>query len=153
MPLPAPVTMARLSRKRPFAVGDVSTCMRSVLPKTPFPRVTSDPIGWLVQSSRRQREDLGAGFGHPDRMFELCGKRAIAGDGRPTVREHFDMRSTQIDHRLDGEKHARFELDALADAANMDDVGFVVEQPPQSVAAEIAHHAHVLGLDIALNEI
>ena len=41
--------------------------------------------------------------------------------------------------------------DALAGAADVDDVGLVVEQPAEAVAAEIAHHAHVLGLDVGLD--
>src|SRR5215469_7082 len=147
MPPPAPVTMAHLSRKRLF--GDDSSGMR---PDThACPRAASNPIGRLVEPLGRERKHLRPGLGYPDRVLELRGERPVAGDGRPAVREHFDVRPNEIDHRLNGKKHARFELDTLSGAANMDDVGLVVEQPPQSMAAEIAHHAHVLGLDIALN--
>ena len=36
-------------------------------------------------------------------------------------------------------------------APEMDDVGLVVEQPAEAMAAEIAHHAHVLRFDIGLD--
>src|ERR1700688_1492347 len=61
------------------------------------------------------------------------------------------MRAADIDHRLHGEEHTWLENDAFARAPDMDDVGFVVEQAADTVAAEIPHHAHVLGLDIALD--
>ena len=61
------------------------------------------------------------------------------------------MRAAEIDHRLDREEHAGLEHDALAGAADVDDVRLVMEQAAEAVAAEIAHHAHVLGLDEGLD--
>ena len=61
------------------------------------------------------------------------------------------MRLAEIDHRLDGEQHAGLEGDALAGPPRMDDVGLVVEDAAEAVAAEVAHHAHVLRLDEALD--
>ena len=43
--------------------------------------------------------------------------------------------------------------DAFAGAADMHDVGLVVEQPAEAVAAEIAHHAHVLRFDEGLDRV
>src|SRR5204863_6445169 len=71
--------------------------------------------------------------------------------GGPTVGEDFYVRLAEIDHRLDGEEHAGLQRHAFAGPADMDDVGLVVEQPAQAVAAEIAHHAHALRLDKTLD--
>src|SRR5262249_62349306 len=40
---------------------------------------------------------------------------------------------------------------ALARPPDVHDVGLVVEQAADAVAAEVAYHAHVLGLDVALD--
>src|SRR3954468_5003442 len=98
-----------------------------------------------------EREDFHAAVGHGDGVLELRRERTVAGHGGPAVGEHLHVRTAEIDHRLDGEEHAGLEHDALASAADMDDVGLVVEQPAKAMAAEIAHHAHVLRLDIGLD--
>src|SRR5207247_6118846 len=67
------------------------------------------------------------------------------------VGQHLHMRPAEIDHRLDGEEHARLEHDALAWTADMYDIRLVVEQPAHAMAAKIAHHAHVLGFDVRLD--
>ena len=87
----------------------------------------------------------------PTRVLELGGQRAVAGDRRPAVGQHLHMRAAEIDHRLDGEQHAGLEHHAFAGPADMDDVGLVVEQPAEAVAAEVAHHAHVLAFDEGLD--
>src|SRR3954465_12006390 len=61
------------------------------------------------------------------------------------------MRLAEIDHRLDGEEHAWLELHAFARPADMDDVRLVVKHAAEAMAAEIAHHAHGLRLDEALD--
>src|ERR1700678_4583702 len=61
------------------------------------------------------------------------------------------MRTAEIDHRLDGEEHAGLEHEALAGPADVDDVRLVVEQATETMAAEVAYHAHVLRLDIGLD--
>src|SRR6185437_6059264 len=105
----------------------------------------------LLAVALRQREYLHAIVRHADRMLELRRQRAVAGDRGPAVREYLHMRLAEIDHRLDGEENAGPQRHALAGAADMDDVGLVVEQPAQAVAAEIAHYAHALRLDEALD--
>src|SRR5580658_261503 len=111
----------------------------------------SGRIRRLVEAVGRQRENLDAGLGDADAMLELRRQRAVAGHRGPAVGQHLHMGAAEIDHRLDGEEHARLEHDALARPADMDDVRLVVEQPAQAVAAEIAHYAHVLGFDIGLD--
>ena len=113
--------------------------------RAPRPRMRAvEPFG-------RERENLDAALGDPDRVLELRRQRAVARHRGPAVGEHLHVRAAEIDHRLDGEEHAGLEHDAFAGAADMDDVGLVVEQPAEAVAAEIAHHAHVLRLDIGLD--
>src|SRR6516164_9973798 len=101
----------------------------------------------------RQREDLDAIGGYADRMLELRRQRAVPRHRGPAVGEDLHMRLAEIDHRLDGEEHAWLEQHALAGPADMDDVGLVMEHAPQPMAAEIAHHAHALRLDKALDRV
>jgi hypothetical protein len=64
----------------------------------------------LVVSGGALGEDLAAVFGDADRMFELGGKRAVAGDGGPAVLEDLGRRLADVDHRLDREEHAGLQL-------------------------------------------
>src|SRR5579859_31439 len=98
-----------------------------------------------------ERENLRAVGSDADRMLELRRQRAVAGDRGPAIGEDFYVRLAEIDHRLDGEEHAGLERHALAGPADMDDVGLVVEQASEPMAAEVAHHAHALRLDKALD--
>src|SRR3984957_2969946 len=111
----------------------------------------SGRIWRLVEAVRGQRENLDAGLGDADAVLELRRQRTVAGHRGPAVGQHLHMGAAEIDHRLDGEEHARLEHNTLARPADMDDVRLVVEQPAQAVAAEIAPHAHVLGFDIGLD--
>src|SRR5665811_1985923 len=61
------------------------------------------------------------------------------------------MRAAEIDHRLYREEHARLEHDAFARPADMHDVRLVMEKPAETVAAKVAHHAHVLGFHVTLD--
>src|SRR3978361_1108442 len=88
----------------------------------------------------RQRKNLDAGRGHPDRMLELRRQRAVAGHRGPAVGQDFDMRLAEIDHWLDGEEHAGLQHHAFAGPADMDDVRLGMEHASQAVAAESAHH-------------
>src|SRR4029079_14357806 len=105
----------------------------------------------LLGVALRQREDLDAGRGHAARMLELRRQRAVARHRGPAVGEDLHMRLAEIDHRLDGEEHAGLQRHAFAGPADMYDVRLVVEQAAQPMAAEIAHHAHALRLDKALD--
>ena len=84
-------------------------------------------------------------------MLELGRQRAVAGDRGPAVGQHLHMRAAEIDHRLHREEHARLEHDAFTLPADMHDVGLVMEQPAETVAAKVAHHAHVLGFHVRLD--
>ena len=86
-------------------------------------------------------------------MLELGRQRAVAGDRGPAVVEDLHVGSAKVDHRLDGEEHARLELGAGAGTAGVDDLGAVVEDAADAVAAEIADDAVAIGLGMALDGI
>src|SRR4029079_18323077 len=67
----------------------------------------------LVELGRREGEDFGAVLGNADGVLELRGKRAVAGYGGPSIGQHFHVRTTEIDHRLNREEHSRLEDDAF----------------------------------------
>src|SRR3990167_5378419 len=75
-------------------------------------------VRWSVVSSRgwRGRAAIGngqyfkAGIGDEDGVFVLRRQAVVLGDHRPAVAEMLDGRLAGIDHRLDGEGHARFQL-------------------------------------------
>src|SRR5690348_9728261 len=84
-------------------------------------------------------------------MLELGRERTVAGNCRPAVFEHLHVRAADIDHWLDGEDHARFELGAGSRPAGVDDLGTVMEHAPDTVAAEIANDAVTARLRVALD--
>src|SRR5262245_33060107 len=94
-----------------------------------------------VEALGRQREDLDPALRHRDGVLELGGERAVARHRGPAVGEHLHVRAAEIDHRLDREEHAWAQHDAFAGPANMHDVGLVVKQAAEPMAAEVAHHA------------
>ena len=107
----------------------------------------------LVEPARRSGKDLAAVGGDAKRMLELCRQAAVSGDRGPAVGEDFDVRPAGVDHRLDGEKHALFEPQALAGPAEMQDTGRRVKDLTEPVTAEIADHRKALGLDIGLDRV
>ena len=84
-------------------------------------------------------------------MLELGGERAVAGDRGPAVVEQLHVGAADVDHRLDGEDHARLQFGAGAGAAGVDHFGAVVEQPADAVAAEIADDAVAVRFGVALD--
>ena len=66
----------------------------------------------VVRSSdpRQLRQDLGAVLGDGDRVLEVGGQRAVAGDDGPAVGLDLDLVAAEREHRLDGEAEARLEL-------------------------------------------
>src|ERR1700731_2888853 len=61
------------------------------------------------------------------------------------------MRTAKIDHRLDGEEHAWLEQHAVAAAAVMENVGFIVKEAAKAMAAKVAHDGTAFGLGIFLD--
>ena len=106
-----------------------------------------------MQPGRRDREDLVAGRGHPDRVLELRRQRAVLGHRGPAVAQHLHLIAAGIDHRLDGEEHALAQHRPVVGPAVMQDRRRVVKHPPDAVAAEIAHHRIAVALGIALDRV
>src|SRR4030081_176264 len=109
------------------------------------------PPQGLLGVALRQRENLDAISGHADRMLELRRQRAVARHRGPAVGQDLHMRLAEVDHRLAGGEKARAPPHAFAGPADMNDVRLVVEHAAEAMAAEIAHHAHALRLDEALD--
>ena len=61
------------------------------------------------------------------------------------------MRFAEIYHWLDGEQHSGTERAPFTGLAIMEDVRPVMEDLPQTMAAEIAYHATALPFGIGLN--
>src|SRR3954467_8377549 len=104
----------------------------------------------LVEAGGGEGKDLAAVVGDTDHVFELGGQAAVAGDGGPAVVEDFYLRATGVHHRLYGKEHALAQDRTLADTAEMQDVGGLVEAAADAVAAEIAHDAEALAFDKGL---
>jgi hypothetical protein len=84
-------------------------------------------------------------------MLELRRKRLVAGDRGPVVGQHPGFGAAKVHHRLDGEEHAFLQHRACARAAVVQHVGRRVEHPAKAMPAEVAHHAHAVGLDMGLD--
>ncbi len=84
-------------------------------------------------------------------MLKLCGQGFIFGHGRPVIRQYLGVRFSQIDHRLNSEKHAFFQYIACAPVAIVQNIGRRVENPTQPMAAEITYNRHPVGFDITLD--
>ncbi len=104
-----------------------------------------------MQAGRRVGEHLAALHRHAERVLELRRQRSVARHRRPAVAEDLHVRAAQVDHRLDREEHAGAQRHALAATAVVQDVGLVVEQPAEPVAAEVAHHRAALALGVGLD--
>ena len=147
---------SRLHRRmhRPYARAQCSATEDAVVPRSASagtPQVflyggLSRPAGEKVNTSTP--------FGVTPTVCSNCAdsERSRVTAVQPSDK-HLHVRAAEIDHRLDREEHARLEHDAFAGPADMHDVRLVVEQAAEPVAAEIAHHAHVLRFDIGLDRV
>ena len=76
---------------------------------------------------------------------------AVLGHHGPAIRQHLVVAGALVDHRLDGEGHARLQHQALARTAVMHHLRLVVVDLADAVAAVLAHHAEPLAFGIALD--
>src|SRR5690606_35760876 len=95
-------------------------------------------------------QDLIAGFSDQYRVFPLRRQRMIFGDDRPAVGQKFHVALAGIDHRLDGDRHARNELETAARFAVVQDLGIFVKAATDAVAAVLADDGEAVFLDEAL---
>src|SRR5688572_2521668 len=72
-------------------------------------------------------------------------------DHRPAIRQQTRLTLAGIDHGLDGEGHARFELHAAVRFTVMQNLRVLVIHPPDAMAAVLAYHRKILAFGIGLN--
>src|SRR4029079_6433674 len=141
--------------RRMSSVPQRSSCRRQSLWNSTSGTLLSGGVAEVVrremQSRRRGRENLTAGFGNADGVLELRREFAIARHGRPSVGQNFHVRLPEVDHRLDREQHTGFEQDALAWLAVVQNVVSVVETRPEAGAAKVTHDSAALALGVLLN--
>src|SRR5690554_964897 len=97
------------------------------------------------------REHFVAVFGDENGVFPLCGQAAILGDDGPAVRQFGNGGLAGVDHRLNGEDHARFEFRAGAGATVMQYLRFFVEVFADAVTAEFTYDRKAVGFGVTLN--
>ena len=100
------------------------------------------------------RQNLQSGLGHEEGVLPLGGGQFVLGDDGPaisTVDE--DLPSAHIDHRLDGEHHARDEEHTRAFLAVVQHFWIVMELNTYTVAAEVSHYAEAVFVGMLLNGI
>src|SRR5712692_4070528 len=66
-------------------------------------------LGDIPKYSRSKCQDFRVTFGDGHGMFKMGGAAAIGGDNSPVIRENARLPGSHIDHRLDGDHHARFQ--------------------------------------------
>src|SRR6267143_5623740 len=92
-------------------------------------------------SAGRKRQDLEAGLGDQHGVLPLCRQAMVLGDDGPTVGELADRGLAGVDHRFDREGHPGLEARAGSGAPIVQHLRLFVEFTPDSMAAELAHHA------------
>jgi hypothetical protein len=85
-------------------------------------------------------------------VFPLGGKAAVLGDDGPAIGHLADGRLAGIDHRLDGEDHARLQLRAGAGLAVVQDLRVFVEFLADAVAAKFADHGEAILFGVFLDD-
>src|SRR5688572_2811650 len=99
----------------------------------------------------RNGEHLAAGRGHQHGVLPLRRQAVVLGHHGPAVGELPDLGLAGVDHRLDGEGHARLQREADAAPAVVEDLRLFVELPADAVPAELAHHAVAVLLGVRLD--
>src|SRR5712692_9774893 len=91
--------------------------------------------------ARRNRQNLVPCRGDQHRVFPLRREAVVLGDDGPAVGKLADRQLAGVDHRLDRESHSRLKASARSRAPVMQNLRLFVELAPDSMAAELAHHA------------
>src|SRR5690606_38583981 len=107
----------------------------------------------VVVVAGQAREDIHAVGGHRDHVLPLRRKLAVLGHHGPAVGQEPGVAGAFVDHRLDGEGHALLEHHALAGAPVVQDLGLLVVDPADAVAAVLAHHAEALAFGVLLDRV
>src|ERR1700752_1783445 len=77
--------------------------------KAPFSAACRGLLRLLAGKVSQLGEDLGAVVGDHQRVLELCGPLLVRGGDGPAVVPDLVVQRAEVDHRLDGERHARLE--------------------------------------------
>ena len=107
----------------------------------------------MIQSCRRSCENFMAVRGNGDCVFELGGEGFVLGHSGPAVVQHLHLPFADVDHRLDGKEHALFQFVAVTPVAVMQNVGRVVKNLADAVAAEIAYDRITFGFNKGLDSL
>src|SRR3954471_18075242 len=98
-------------------------------------------------------EDLEAVVGDEDRVLELCRALPVARHDGPPVVPHVPLVGAEVEHRLDGERHARLDHRLVVGrrvVVRDDEPG--VELEADAVPGEVAHDAVAETLGVALDD-
>ena len=87
---------------------------------------------------------LHAVLSHHEGVLPLCARLLVARDNLPAIlvvciNEHLPR--THVDHRLDGEHHARHKQHTRTLVSVVHHVGLLVELQSNAMTAEVAHNA------------
>src|SRR5258706_3731400 len=157
MSFSTPSTSRRCSRRTmaPSPVSRNLLCSASRPACTPaFRRASAEPLSasaaggdniestpWRRGSAGRKRQDLEAGLGDQHGVLPLCRQAMVLGDDGPAVGELADRRLACVDHRFDRKGHSGLETRPGSGAPIVQHLRLFVEFTPDSMAAELAHHA------------
>ena len=86
-------------------------------------------------------------------MLPLGGVAAVLRDRGPAVGEDLHVPLAGVDHGLDGERHARLDPHSRPGLPVVEDLRLLVEHPPDTVAAELAHDGAVVALGMVLDRV
>jgi sterol desaturase/sphingolipid hydroxylase (fatty acid hydroxylase superfamily) len=78
---------------------------------------------------------------HDDRVLPLGREASVGGDDGPAVIEQAHGGAAQVDHRLDGDRHAGLEARTHAAPAGVGDVRIGVHVAPDAVPTDLGHDA------------
>src|SRR5436190_23648832 len=95
---------------------------------------------WRSRCTGRLRHDLVSNIGHERCVLPLGGERVVRGDDRPAVSMAANAGSSGVDHRLDGEYHARLRLVSRPGASVMQHLRLVVKLLAMFMAVEFVRY-------------
>ena len=106
-------------------------------------------MGKLLWS--RDREDLGAGICGEHGVFEMRGGLTVGGDVGPTIGEGLGLKTAEVNHGLDRERHAGLDFFASAAPTEVGDLWGFMHRGADAVADHIANDAEAVAFAVGLN--
>ena len=99
----------------------------------------------------RQREQLGLAIRDEDGVFIMGAEAAIPRDDRPAVAQRFDVVVARRDHRLDADRHALAQADAVTGYAEIRYARLLMHLAANAMAAQVADGGKPARLDVLLD--